>query len=124
MQNKDDWNIDGGRLFRLDEKGNKLHEIHVVLAHGSHFNDQLFAAASELLVMMCEPNRPLERSEAEAIRRLALELETTGRIASLEGGEAKQAAIIRNREVQCALCDLLDSLASTKGVWACRKQKL
>ncbi len=63
MQNKDDWKIDGGLLYRLDENGVNYHEINVTLAHGSRFNDARFVMASELLVMIC---REKETPEADA----------------------------------------------------------
>lgn len=109
------WKIDGGLLYQLDENGANYHEINVTMAYGSRDLSVRFPIAAEILGYICQPRAALSSYEAETIRRLAVDLEKTGRIAALEYGQAKADAILRNREVQIALCALLDSLQIPRG---------
>lgn len=58
------------------------------------------------------PAGKLTKGGASAIRRLALDLETSGRITSLSEGQEKAEAMAKNRELQCALEDVLASLTA------------
>lgn len=62
------------------------------------------------------PTGRLTKGEAAAIRRLALDLETTGRITALSEGQEKAESMTKNRELQCALEDVLRSLTEPASV--------
>ena len=52
----------------------------------------------------------ITKDQAKWIMSTALELETSGRIASLTEGAERKGYVARNRELQCALSDYLASL--------------
>jgi len=60
-----------------------------------------------------EPSGKLTKSEARQILDLALDLEKTGRIVALTEGQEKSDFIARNRQIQCALTDVLAILTES-----------
>jgi hypothetical protein len=70
-------------------------------------------ALADALAAPAAPSEPvgkLTKSEASKILDLALDLEKTGRITSLSEGQEKTDYMMRNRQIQCALTDVLNIL--------------
>jgi hypothetical protein len=109
--------------------------IALVISEDEDYKTEIDSAC-ELLVsgsrpaagVQVAPDAPkLSKAEARKILDLALELETTGRITSLSDDKEKSDMMMRNRAVQCALTDLLESLAEpalSTGVQVALTEKL